>query len=211
MAVFFRTAELQSAAGWLEDVMAKLVLSMFMSLDGYIEKPNGEFVPPAWSDDMEQHWSGYSVPRAAHLLYGRTNFAFNKGFWSPADTDPASPAAGIAYAATMNRLPKTVLSTTLTGDPGWNGKVVSGDVAAAINALKASLTAGDLYAYGGAGLANTLVGLDLPDEYRLLVLPDLWGSGNRLFRDGQPALALRLLETRRMDTGAVVLHYLRDR
>lgn len=35
--------------------MAKLVLSMFISLDGYIEGPNGEFVGPAWSDDLEQH------------------------------------------------------------------------------------------------------------------------------------------------------------
>src|SRR3546814_9030483 len=84
--------------------MAKLVLSMFTSLDGYIEKPGGVFAPPAWSDDLERHWSGHALERAGHLLYGRTNFLFNKGFWGAAETDPESPAAGIAYADTMNRL-----------------------------------------------------------------------------------------------------------
>lgn len=190
--------------------MAKLVLSMFTSLDGYIEKPGGEFVPPAWSDDLEQHWSGYALARAGHLLYGRTNFLFNKGFWSAAETDPASPAAGIAYAGTMNRLPKTVFSRTLTGDPGWNATLVKGDVAGAIARLKTTVE-GDLYLFGGAGIANSIVGLDLVDEYRLMVTPDLFGDGKRLFDGGRPPLALSLIEAKPLDTGAVILHYRRDR
>jgi dihydrofolate reductase len=190
--------------------MAKLILSMFMSLDGYIEKPGGEFVPPAWSDDLSEHWSGYALPRAGHLIYGRTNFLFNKGFWSAAETDPASPAAGIPYAATMNRLPKTVVSTTMTGDPGWSGTLVKDDLAGAVAGLKQSVES-DIYVFGGAGLANSLVGLDLVDEYRLMITPDLFGDGKRLFEPGRPALALSLIDTRRLDTGAVILHYRRDR
>jgi dihydrofolate reductase len=188
--------------------MPKLVLSMFTSLDGYIEGPGGEFVPPPWSDDVEQHWSGYALERAAHLIYGRTNFLFNKGFWSAAETDPTSPAASIAYAGTMNRLPKTVFSTTLKGDPGWNGTFAEGDVAGVIGTLKAQAS-GDLYAFGGAGIANSLVARDLVDEYRLMVTPVLLGDGKRLFEGGRPRLALTLIETRRLDTGAVVLHYRR--
>lgn len=188
----------------------KLVLSMFTSLDGYIEGPGGEFVPPAWSDDVERHWSGYALERAGHLLYGRTNFLFNKGFWSAAETDPGSPAAGISYATTMNRLPKTVFSTTLSGDPGWNGTLASGNVAATVASLKEG-AGGDLYCFGGAGLANSLARLDLVDEYRLMVTPTLLGDGKRLFESGLPRLALTLVETRRLDTGAVILHYCRDR
>jgi dihydrofolate reductase len=183
---------------------------MFTSLDGYIERPNGEFVPPAWSGDLERQWSGYALERAGHLLYGRTNFLFNKGFWSAADTDPKSPAAGIAYAGTMNRLPKTVFSTTLTGDPGWNAALVKDDIAAAVTKLKAQAK-GDVYSFGGAGLANSLVALDLVDEYRLMVTPDLFGDGNRLFKSGRPRLALTLIESKQLDTGAVILHYRRDR
>jgi dihydrofolate reductase len=187
----------------------KLVLSMFISLDGYIERPGGEFVPPAWSDDLERHWSGHALAHAAHLLYGRTNFLFNKGFWSAAETDPASPAAAIAYAGTMNQLPKTVFSRTLRGDPGWNGTIVAEDIPGAVARLKATVP-GDLYCFGGAGLANSLVALDLVDEYRLMMTPDLFGDGKRLFADGRPRLALALEEVLRLDTGAVILRYRRD-
>jgi dihydrofolate reductase len=192
----------------MEGAMPKLVLSMFTSLDGYIEGPGGEFVPPPWSDDVEQHWSGYALERAAHLIYGRTNFLFNKGFWSAAETDPTSPAAGISYAGTMNRLPKTVFSTTLKGDPGWNGTIAQGDVANVIATLKAEAR-GDLYAFGGAGIANSLVARDLVDEYRLMVTPVLLGDGKRLFEGGRPRLALTLIETRRLDTGSIIVHYRR--
>jgi dihydrofolate reductase len=190
--------------------MAKLVLSMFTSLDGYIEGPNGTFVPPAWSGDLERHWSGYALERAGHLLYGRVNFLFNKGFWSAAETDPKSPAAGIAYAGTMNRLPKTVFSRTLAGEPGWNATLVKDDVAGAVAKLKKGVE-GDLFSFGGAGLANSLVALDLVDEYRLMVTPTLLGDGKALFERGRPTLALSLIDVRRLDTGAVILHYRRDR
>lgn len=190
--------------------MAKLVLSMFTSVDGYIEGPNGTFLPPAWSDDLERHWSGYALERAGHLLYGRTNFLFNKAFWSAAETDPTSPAAGVAYAGTMNRLPKTVFSRTLAGDPGWNATLVKDDIAGAVAKLKATVER-DLYCFGGAGLANSLVALDLVDEYRLMVIPDLFGDGKPLFAGGRPRLALALIEAKPLDTGAVILHYRRDR
>ena len=189
--------------------MAKLVLSMFTSLDGYIEGPNGTFVPPAWSGDLERHWSGYALERAGHLLYGRVNFLFNKSFWSAAETDPKSPAAAIAYAGTMNRLPKTVFSRTLAGDPGWNASLVKDDIAGAVAKLKKAVE-GDLFSFGGAGLANSLVALDLVDEYRLMVTPTLFGDGKKLFEGGRPALALSLIDAKRLDTGAVILHYRRD-
>ena len=190
--------------------MAKLVLSMFTSLDGYIEGPGGEFVPPAWSDDLQRYWADYALERAGHLVYGRTNFLFNKGFWAPAATDPTSPAAGISHAATMNRLPKTVVSRTLTGDPGWNGTVVKDDLPGAIAKLKQD-TKGEIYSFGGAGIANSLTALDLVDEYHVMVTPILLGDGKRLFEAGRPRLALKLFEARTLDAGAVILRYQRDR
>lgn len=190
--------------------MANLVLAMFTSLDGYIERPGGEFVPPPWSDEVGKHWSGHALTRAGHLLYGRTNFLFNKGFWSAAETDPTSIAASIPYAATMNGLPKTVVSTTLSGDPGWNGTLVKDDLPGAVAALKAT-AAKDIYAFGGAGLANSLAGLDLVDEYMLMITPTLLGGGKRLFETGRPSLALTLVDEMRLDVGSVILRYRRDR
>ncbi|WP_072369048.1 dihydrofolate reductase family protein [Hyphomicrobium sp. NDB2Meth4] len=189
--------------------MGKLVLSMFISLDGYIEKVSG-FAGPTWSGDLEKHWSGHALARAKHLVYGRKNFLFNKSFWSAAETDPTSVAASISYAGTMNSLPKTVLSTTLTGDPGWNGKVVADNVAGEMARLKREVD-GDVFCFGGAGIANSLMRADVIDEYRFMVTPSIFGGGKRLFEPGMPEMDLKLIDSMRLDTGAVVLRYDRVR
>ena len=109
----------------------------------------------------------------------------------------------------MNSLPKTVFSRTLSGDPGWNA-TLSDDLPGAVGRLKAE-AGGDIYSFGGAGLAQSLVAHDLVDEYRLLVTPTLLGDGKRLLEGGRPRVPLTLLDAQRLDTGAVILHYERDR
>jgi dihydrofolate reductase len=183
--------------------MAKLVLAMFTSLDGYIAGPNGAFVPPPWSAEVGEVWANHNLKKAAHLIYGRASFEFNKGHW----TSPA--AVGQPETETMNRLPKTVVSRTLSGDPGWNAAVVNGDLAAPVTKLKQSVTGGDIYSFGGAGLAKSLISGGLVDEYYLMVTPNILGDGTRLFGDGLPKASLELVEARPLDVGSVILRYLR--
>jgi len=66
----------------------------------------------------------------------------------------SSPAASIAHAGTMNKLPKTVFSTTLPDDPGWNATVVRDDLPAVVARLKEK-GEGDLFMFGGAGIAQS--------------------------------------------------------
>ena len=67
--------------------MSKVILAMFMSLDGFIEGPDGEFVPPDWSGDLQRYWADDNTDAAGTLLYGRVNFQFNAGFWQGAAAD----------------------------------------------------------------------------------------------------------------------------
>jgi dihydrofolate reductase len=191
--------------------MADLVLTIFTSLDGYFTRPGGEFAPPPWSDEVEREWSLAALSRAKHLLYGRVNFLFNKGFWSPAETDPSSVAAQISYAPVMNGLPKTVVSRTLKGDPGWNARIAGPDLAAEVARLKREVTGGDIFAFGGSSLANSLLGLDLVDEFWLMVTPELYGAGDPFFRNGRPGARMTLTDCRRLDVGSVILRYRRAR
>ncbi len=189
--------------------MADLVFTVFTSLDGYIEKPGGVFAPPPWSGEVEREWSARALSRAKHLLYGRVNFQFNKGFWSAAETDPNSAAASISYAGTMNALPKTVLSRTLAGDPGWNGRIAGPDLAAEVARLKREVTGGDIFAFSGAGLAQALFSAGLVDEFWLMLTPELFGAGKRLFNEGRPEATMALVECQRLDVGSVILRYRR--
>lgn len=189
--------------------MADLVLTIFTSLDGYFAKPGGEFAPPPWSGEVEREWSLAALKRARHLLYGRVNFLFNKGFWGAAETDPDSIAAGISYAAQMNGLPKTVVSRTLTGDPGWNARIAGPDLPAEVARLKREVTGGDIFAFGGSSLANSLLAAGLVDEFWLMVTPELYGAGEPFFRTGRPPATMTLTESRATDVGSVILRYRR--
>ena len=132
--------------------MRKLVLSMFTSLDGSIAGPNGEFIPPngamTWSGTGRgMPWIGRGTCSTAASISSST-----RPSGSRRRLTQSSPAAGIAHAGAMNRLPKTVFSTTLHGDPGWNGTVVGGDLDQAVARLKQE-GGGDLFMFGGAGIA----------------------------------------------------------
>jgi dihydrofolate reductase len=64
-------------------------------------------------------------------------------------------------------------------------------------------------AVGGAGLASTLIKLDLIDEYRLFVNPVVLGGGTRYFPPRDQPISLELLETRTFGSRIVYLRYRR--
>ena len=64
---------------------------------------------------------------------------------------------------------------------------------------------------GGAGLASTLIKLDLIDEYRLFVIPVVLGGGTPYFPPLDAALELELLETRTFGSRIAYLRYQRSR
>jgi dihydrofolate reductase len=187
-----------------ETAMTNLVMAMFMSLDGYIEGPDG-FASPPWSDEVSQAWVAANLQRAGHLLYGRANYDFQKSFW------PTDQAAGAPEAATMNGLRKTVISHTARGDAGWNGAYADAPLAETVARLKRETASGEVYCFGGAGLAQSLLAQDLVDEFYLMVTPVLLGGGKRLFEAGAAPGGLTLLECRPLDVGSVILRYRRDR
>lgn len=75
--------------------------------------------------------------------------------------------------------------------------------------FKRSVTEGNVYSFGGASLANSLMSEGLVDEYYLMVTPNVLGDGKRLFDAGIPKSELQLLEARPLDVGSVILHYRR--
>jgi dihydrofolate reductase len=189
--------------------MRKVILSMFMSLDGFIEGPNHELVPPDFSEDLVKYWIEPNLADTGTILYGRVCYLMNAAFWQPAATDPSSPAAAVTHASLMNSLPKVVFSRTLEA-PVWDhSRIVRGDVAAEIARLKRE-PGGDIVMFGGADIASHCVRQRLFDEYRLMVTPMVLGAGNPLFRGSHERFKLKLLSSQALDSGAVILHYRAD-
>lgn len=106
----------------------------------------------------------------------------------------------------MNSIPKLVASRTLAEPLDWNAKLISGDVAEEIAKLK--LEPGkDIEMYGSALLLQTLMKHNLVDEYRVWVHPLVIGSGTRLFTEGGHCAELRLVSSKTLSSGVVILTY----
>jgi dihydrofolate reductase len=84
--------------------------------------------------------------------------------------------------------------------------VLQGDVAEAVVGLKQE-DGDDLLVIGSTELVQTLIEHDLVDEFRLMMDPLVVGGGKRLFGDGNPIRALRLVESQVTGTGAIIATY----
>jgi dihydrofolate reductase len=91
------------------------------------------------------------------------------------------------FAAAWRNQPKWVVSRSLKS-VGPNATLVTGDVEAAIRALKDEL-AGEI-SVSGPELARSLTELGLIDEYRLYFHPVVLGRGKPFFAGPRPPLRL---------------------
>ena len=181
----------------------KLVVTEFLSLDGVMEAPGGEpgYVHTGWViDSMGPQAMQFKLDEVleaeAHLL-GRLTYESFAGAW---------PTQTGEFADNVNRMPKHVVSTTLT-DLGWeNCHLIDRDVPEQVAALKAR-DGGPLLVAGSRTLVHTLMAHDLVDEYRLMIFPVVLGSGHRLFPDSPDTMGLKLVGCQTCDTGVVVLTY----
>src|SRR3954466_13950135 len=95
--------------------MGKLIASTQATLDGVID-PVGEWVQP------DGDHGDYSFERQAtsrRLVLGRKTF---EGLAA------CRPDQSGGWADMVNAMPKYVAATTLSGDPGWNGPLLEGEL-----------------------------------------------------------------------------------
>ncbi len=88
----------------------------------------------------------------------------------------------------------------------WNANLITGDLAEELTRLKQE-AGQDILIFGSGQLVHTLHERDLIDEYRLMVFPVVLGSGKRLFPEGSEKKTLKLVESKTLPSGVVVLTY----
>jgi dihydrofolate reductase len=181
--------------------MGKVIYSMNVSLDGYIEDSNGSIDFSVPDDEVHRFWNAYAE-RAAAFLFGRRLYEVMEEPWTAAASRHDVPDVEGEFAQIYVRTPRIVFSDTLESVPEGVRLVRSKDAVAEVTRLKEA-TEGDLD-LGGAGLAASLV--DLIDEFRPLVVPVVVGGGKPFFPAGKK-LELRLTEHRVFGSGAIYLRY----
>jgi dihydrofolate reductase len=179
--------------------VSKLIYITNVSLDGYIEDENGSF---DWGDPDQIHPIVNEVLQpVGTFLYGRRLYELMAYWDGPVEGYPPQHRD---FARIWQRPEKIVFSRTLAGATTRNTRVERDFDLAAIRKLKRE--AEHDISIGGAELAGLALEADLVDECHLLLHPLILGGGKPAFR-----AALRrnldLLETRRIGTGVVYLHY----
>jgi dihydrofolate reductase len=181
-----------------ENIVRKVVVTEFISLDGVMEEPRWTF--KYWNDEIA-NFKGDESSASDALLLGRVTYQGFAAAW------PQSEDEGADY---FNSVRKYVVSNTLEEPLEWkNSTLIKDNLVEEITTLKQQ-DGKDIVVHGSATLVQTLMQDDLVDRYRLLVYPVVVGKGKRLFAEGIPA-SLKLLESQSFSSGVVALVYEPDR
>ncbi len=178
--------------------MRKITAGLFISLDGVVEAPETWHFD--WFNDEMGDAVGAGMTTSDAMLLGRNTYEAFAAYWpgQPSDVQPSEFMNGVHHYVVSNTL------ETGTWEPTT---VISGDVKAEIEAIKAG-PGRDIQVIGSPTLVAWLIDMRLLDELSLLVHPVVVGSGKRLF-DPTPfgpkgKSPLRLVSSKAFTTG--VLH-----
>lgn len=169
--------------------MRKLILQLAVSLDGYIEGPNGEY---DWCFTDQDYGLSEFFKRVDSLFMGRKTYEL-------------ALTMGDAEMPGFPKLTEYVFSTTLKEvKPG--AILISGNVEEEVNRIKKE-PGKDIWLFGGASLTATLLNLDLIDEINLAVHPIILGSGKALFKNIHNRKVLKMVDAKTYSSGLVALRY----
>lgn len=181
--------------------MAKLIYTALMSLDGYIEDPQGKFDWAMPDEEVHRFVNDLECEAGTHL-YGRRMYETMAGW----ETDPslaASSPVARDFAQIWQSANKIVYSRTLDSVSTTRTRIERDFDADAVRQLKATTTQDILI--GGPGLATHAFRARLVDECHLFVTPIVVGGGKPALPDVRVQLAL--LSQLTFGNGMVHLHY----
>ena len=168
--------------------MRKVILGLAVSLDGFIEGPNGEY---DWCFTDPEYNLNEFFNRVDAVFIGRKTYEMA----SQMEGGPPGFPTFKEY----------IFSTTL--DSVKEGAIlIKKGIKKEVEKIKKE-KGKDIWLFGGAGLTTSLINLGLVDEVSLAIYPVLLGDGKPLFSHIAKRNHLQLMDSRTFSTGLVSLRY----
>lgn len=184
--------------------MGKLIYSMLMSLDGYVEDEQGRFGWGAPEDEEVHSCINQLASSVGTYLYGRRMYE-TMVYWETAHTVPNQPQFVLEWARQWQAAEKIVYSRTLAEPRSVRTRIEREFDRDLVRWRKADVRH-DITVDGPELAARALrAGLD---ELQMIVCPVVVGAGKRFFPD-RVRLKLELVNERRFRSGVVVLRTVR--
>src|SRR5574341_1314762 len=178
--------------------MRKIIMWNVVTLDSRFEgeKPwDLSFHDLVWGPELEA-LSLEQLQEADMLVFGENTYKGMADYW---------PKAKEKEAALMNSIAKVVCSSSLE-KAEWSNTTIIRDAVPELKRLKEQ-GGKPMYIFGSGKLTQSLMNAGIIDEIRLCVAPIILGKGRRLFTDENTTRNLKLLESRSLQNGGVILRY----
>jgi dihydrofolate reductase len=190
--------------------MRKIVVLSFLTLDGVMQAPGGPEEDPSedfkfggwqapYGDERFMQEMAEQIKPPFDLLLGRKTYDIFASYW------PLHAEGFVGEPFDVCK--KYVVSHDQIDLPWKNSELISGDVVAKLEDLKAS-DGPMLQVHGSANLVQTLMRHDLVDEYWLKIYPLTLGTGKKLFAEGTIPAAFEMTHSA-ISGGVIFANYKR--
>jgi dihydrofolate reductase len=166
--------------------MRKIVAGFAISLDGYIEGPNGEYDWIMMDNDFD--FAGH-MKRFDSFFFGRNSY------------EKLLQQGNISFPGIKNYVFSNSLKTV-----DKNFTLLKGDINKLVADIKKQ-DGKDIAVYGGANLLSSLLDLNLVDELTMSVIPVVLGQGKPMTGILKQRVYLTLIEIKKFSSGTVQLIY----
>ncbi len=169
--------------------MRKIILNLAVSLDGYIEGPNGEF---DWCFTDQDYGMNQFLEEVDVILFGRKSYEMMLNY-------EAAPYPGKTKYVFSKSLQTAAAET----------EVIAGSVTEFVWNIRQH-PGKNIWLFGGAELTTSFINENLIDELQLAVHPIILGQGKPLFKNIAERKHFRLADAKTYNSGLVQLFYHAD-
>ncbi len=178
--------------------MRKVIAAFNMTLDGVSDHTAG--IADA---EIHQHYAEL-LDNASVALYGRTTYQLMQ-FWQTLIQHPSGEKSMDDFAISIDNIQKIVFSNTLK-NTGWDSaKLANKPLEEEVLELKKQ--PGKDILVGSRSLIIQLLNSNLIDELQICIHPVIAGKGLLLFDQIKDRIMLKLIKTKVLSSGAIVLYY----
>lgn len=185
--------------------MRKVILNLAVTLDGFIEGPNGE-VDWCRVDSMSGNDSGAEshfdkfLADIDTIFYGRVSY----NAWG--EYQPGKDASLFEKKLWDGVHEKTKYVFSSKSNTNSSATFISHEIIERVNEIKHQ-PGKNIWLYGGSGLITTFMNLGFIDNYLLAVYPVVLGAGKPLFKGIKNRVGLKLMNVTGSQSGVILLNY----
>jgi len=178
--------------------MRKVIAAFNMTLDGVCDHTSG-----IADEELHKHYIEL-LDNAGFVLYGRITYQLMQ-FWQTLLQSPSDEQSLNDFAISIDKIQKIVFSSTLK-DTGWDSAILAKKTLDEAM-LELKQQPGNNILVGSRSLIIQLLNSGLIDEFQICIHPVVEGKGMLLFDQIKDRIMLKLIKTKSLHSGAIVLYY----